>query len=86
MSHTANLQFAPFTGCDVRAYLGGTDDDIPCVEFGFDESYYMSPVISIQLGNHDEPTAWLRRTADRLVELADQIAVQQAAAAKAVEA
>lgn len=73
MSHFIYTRFAPTEGCDVRAYLGGSEDDIPCVDFGFDPKWHDSPAISIHLGNTDEPAEWLRTAAARMLELADKI-------------
>lgn len=85
MTHFITTRFAPVSGCDVRAYLGGTNADIPVVDMAFDGSWHDSPAIQIQVGNHDEPELWLRDTAAALINLADQLE-QLAATEKGAEA
>ena len=52
------------------ARLGGTDEDIPMLEFPF---AFPGACVSVGLGNHDDPAGWLRDLADRLCELAEAV-------------
>lgn len=50
--------------------LGGTDHDIPSIEI---RDEWPGTDVRIQLGNHDDPAAWLRTFANRLLDLAVEV-------------
>lgn len=62
---------------EIRAYLGGTNGNIPIVAFGPELATDASIAINTHLLTPAEQAAWLRRLADAARNLADQVGADE---------